>query len=244
MKGFSGSKIYLMEDINRLFVRKIGNVERNYERLDFLSKKCYNVPQIYDYDGECLDMEYIHGLDIKTYLQTSGIEKLRDFIFELFESFAENTINKDYTEVYNQKLKWIDGRKDLPFTKVELIANLPKSLPSTIYHGDLTLENIIFSNDKFYMIDAAYIEYDSFIFDIAKMRQDLECKWFLRNDNLKIDVKLQNLQNEILNRFPLANNDYLLILMLLRVLLHAKENTSNYKFLHKEIHRLWKKLKT
>jgi RIO-like serine/threonine protein kinase len=244
LKGFSGSKVYLMEDTNRLFVRKIGNVQRNHERLDFLAKKEYNVPLIYAYDGECLDMEYIHGLDMKTYLQSHSIDKLKNFILDTLESFAKDMVFKDYTEVYNQKLKWIDGRNDLPFTREELISELPKVLPSTIYHGDLTLENILYSNDKFYMIDGAFIEYDSIIFDIAKMRQDLECKWFLRNDNLKIDVKVQNLQEEILNRFPVAKNDYLLILMLLRVLLHAKENTNNYKFLHKEIHRLWKKLKT
>ena len=107
LKGFSGSKIYLMET-DHLFVRKIGNVERNYERLDFLHKNRYNVPKIYSYDGNYLDMEYIHGLDIKTYLQKNSIQQLRDFIFNLFDSFIENCIAKDYTSVYNDKLQWID----------------------------------------------------------------------------------------------------------------------------------------
>jgi len=113
-------------------------------------------------------------------------------------------------------------------------------LPSSNYHGDLTLENILHSNDSFYMIDAVTIEYDSYIFDIAKLRQDLECKWFLRNSNLSLDVKLQNLQEKILSRFSGSDNDYLLILMLLRVYQHTKTFDDDRKFILKEINRLWK----
>ena len=37
LNGHSGSTIYLMED-DRLFVRKINNVERNYERMTALKQ--------------------------------------------------------------------------------------------------------------------------------------------------------------------------------------------------------------
>jgi hypothetical protein len=154
--------------------------------------------------------------------------------------FAKNSIVKDYSEVYNHKLAFIDEAQDLPFTKEELIARLPKRLPSSNYHGDLTLENILHSNNSFYMIDAVTIEYDSYIFDIAKLRQDLECKWFLRNSNMMLDVKLQNLQDKILSRFSGADNDFLLILMLLRVYQHTKTFDNDRKFILKEINRLWK----
>jgi hypothetical protein len=33
LKGHSGSQIFLMQNEGGLFVRKIGNVERNFERL-------------------------------------------------------------------------------------------------------------------------------------------------------------------------------------------------------------------
>jgi len=124
-----------------------------------------------------------------------------------------------------------------------LISKLPKVLPSSIYHGDLTLENILYTENGFFIIDPVTVEYDSYVFDIAKMRQDLQCNWFLRNCTINLSVKLQDLQNEILRKFPVANNDCLLILMLLRVFLHTDNKDSNYLFLHKEIHGLWTKLK-
>jgi len=138
-------------------------------------------------------------------------------------------------------LDFVDSCDDLPFKKQELIDKLPKELPRTNYHGDFTLENIIYDErEGFVLIDPVTIEYDSYIFDLAKLRQDLECKWFLRETNLRLDVKLQNLQEKIFASFPQTKDDYLLILMLLRVYRHTEKNDSNRKFILKEINRLWK----
>jgi len=241
LTGHSGSQIYLMEDVWGLFIRKINNVERNLERLSTLYSFGYPVPKIYNYGNNVLDMEYIHGLDMKNYLIHHNIEDLSNFIISTLENFSKKSVMKDYTGVYNEKLKWMDQNDDLPFNKEEFIERLPKILPSSMYHGDMTLENIIGTNkNKFYMIDAVKVEYDSYIFDIAKMRQDLECKWFLRNDSIRIDVKLKNLQEQILSKFEIAKDNNLLILMLLRVYLHTKKNDFNYNFIMKEIKRLWK----
>jgi RIO-like serine/threonine protein kinase len=245
LKGHSGSKIYLMreerEDADHVFIRKIGNIERNFERLSNLYSEFYPVPIIYQKNDDILDMEYIHGLDMKSYLLTGNVRRLSSFIIDTLNKLANTKPTlKDYTEVYEKKLEFVDDAKDLPFTKQELIDRLPKKLPATNYHGDLTLENILYSNDSFYLIDAVTIEYDSYIFDIAKLRQDLECKWFLRNSNMMLDVKLQNLQETILSRFTGSDNDYLLILMLLRVYQHTKTFDNDRKFILKEINRLWK----
>ena len=230
-----------MQSEEGLYIRKEGNVERNYERLKSLHELGYNVPCIYSKNGETLDMEYIHGLDMKNYLKSNSTENLNNFISNTICKFAKWGIDKDYTNVYNKKLEWIDSVNDLPFTKEELINKLPKILPQSVYHGDLTLENIIHSvDDKFYMIDAVTIEYDSWVFDLAKLRQDLECKWFLRKETLMLDVKLKDIQDKLLSLCPLAHNDYLLILMLLRVYLHAPKDSLEYKFIMKEINRLWK----
>lgn len=240
LRGHSGSKVLLVEKNGVLFVRKIGNIERNLERLVNLYNNSYPVPFLYSKIDDVLDMEYIHGLDMKSYLISGSIQLLADFIISTLNKFAANSVVKDYTEVYNSKLEFVDSATDLPFTKDELIARLPKKLPCSTYHGDLTLENILHTNESFYMIDAVTIEYDSYIFDIAKLRQDLECKWFLRNSNLMLDVKLQNLQERILQRFTGADNDYLLILMLLRVYNHTKPGDEERQFILKEVNRLWK----
>jgi hypothetical protein len=241
LKGHSGNKIYLLESDNQFIVHKSGDVKRNVERLQDLFREFYDVPFILNTDGETfMDMEYIHGLDMKEYLKMNTINKLAGFIIETLNSFAKSSVLCDYTGVYHQKLDWVDSATDLPFSKDELISRLPKQLPRSQYHGDFTLENLMFSEDKFIMIDAVTIEYDSYIFDIAKLRQDLECKWFLRDDTLKLDVKLRNLQDKVLERFPLAKNDYILILMLLRVYRHTQPGDSNHQFIMKEINRLWK----
>lgn len=239
LNGHSGSFISLMEDYkrNRLYVRKVFNVERNVERLNALHEQNYFVPKVYDFRNNVLDMEYIHGLDMKTYLIHNNTKDLTDFLINTLNSFAQDSEWLDYTEVYNNKLNDLDS--DLPFTKDELISRLPKFLPRSTYHGDFTLENIIYSDSKFCMIDPVTVEYNSYFFDIAKLRQDLECKWFLRNSDTHLDIKLQNIKNAIYEEFNECINDRVLILMLLRVLKHCKKGDDNYHFLMKEINRLW-----
>jgi hypothetical protein len=46
LKGFSGSKIYLMRGDKGLFIRKIEKTDRNYIKLKELSEN-FNVPKIY-----------------------------------------------------------------------------------------------------------------------------------------------------------------------------------------------------
>lgn len=238
-KGFSGNQIYLMENEQGLFVRKVGAISRNVERLTALRSKSYPVPYIIRNSDITLDMEYIHGLDIKTYLKSHQPNRLLQFLVELLEQLMSNCTLKDYTEVYKSKLSEIDFTR-LPFTADELIAKLPTHLPQSNYVGDLTLENIIYTEDGFYLIDCATIEYDSYIFDIAKLRQDLDLRWFTRNSDLVLDVKTNYISQQLRERYPESNNDYLLILMLLRVYKHAKQGTYEHIFLLEGITRLWK----
>ena len=238
LRGFSGNKIYLMSDNNRLFVRKIGNISRNVERLTALKDLC-PVPEILNHTADTLDMEYIHGLDIKTYLKSHQPTRLLQFLVETVELLMGDPLDKDYTDVYKSKLSEIDFTL-LLFTADELLDRLPKVLPQTNYVGDLTLENIIYTEDGFYLVDCATIEYDSYIFDIAKLRQDLDLQWFTRNDDAVLDVKTTYISQQLLERYPQADNKYLLILMLLRVYRHAEVGSREHGFLLEGINQLWK----
>ena len=240
LKGFSGSKIYLMKNDRGLFIRKMDNTDRNYIKLNELSKD-FKVPKIYSYDNNVLDMEYIHGLDMKSYLTVRDTRRLTEFLINILTFFSENTQIVDYTETYKDRLKYIKLSSDTVFTKEQLLEKLPKRLPRSKYFGDLTLENVIYGEDgQFYLIDGMTSEYDSYIFDIAKLRQDLECKWFLRNTKLYLDVKVENIQDKLLEKFELANNNYLLILMLLRVYRYTTSGSLEEDLLIKEMNRLWK----
>ena len=81
-------------------------------------------------------------------------------------------------------------------------------------------------------------EYDSYVFDLAKLRQDITCKWFIRNEKIYFDTKLRVL-DETLKQYHHYDNDYLLILMLMRVLPYTYfDNDKN--FVESEIRKLWK----
>lgn len=240
LNGFSGSTVLLVEENSKTFVRKIENIERNYERINHLISCGFNLPKIYNKEGNVLDIEYIPSLDIKTYLENYSVDNLITFLIETLDKLSIHQTATDYQHIYKEKLKEID-LSELSFTEKELLDKLPKELPKSNYFGDLTLENILYGSDKrFYLIDAVSIEYDSYIFDIAKLRQDLKCKWFLRNSKVSLDVKLNKIEREILNKFPESNNDYLLILMLLRVYKHSKPESFEQLFLKREIEKLWK----
>lgn len=239
LKGHSGSNVALYQnDTLGRFVRKTGNVTRNYERLAALHG-IVPVPLIYYYDGNVLDMEYIHGYDIKNWLTNNPTAQLTNFLVEHLSNFAQSSVEKDYSDDYES---WLSDMEvfDFPFSKLQLLEKLPKILPKSNYHGDMTLENIIAVGNEFYFIDPVTLPFDSYIFDIAKLRQDLDCRWFLRDSNIKLETKLQNIRDAVLDKFPESNNDYILILMLLRVYRHCKKDSLEHDFIIREVNRLWK----
>lgn len=234
------SKVELMQKDSRIFVRKTGGVGRNLERYDALTRLNLPTPKLLDVYGDAYDMEYIQHEDMKTFLTNHNITDLVNFIKKTIDILSENTIEKDYSKVYDQKLSvfpW--NRYDLPFTASELYSKLPKSLPSSEFHGDFTLENILYDlKNDFVLIDPLTTEYDSYVFDLAKLRQDITCKWFIRNEKIYFDTKLRVL-DETLKQYQHYDNDYLLILMLMRVLPYTYfDNDKN--FVESEIRKLWK----
>ena len=239
LKGFSGSEIYLMKENETLFVRKLGKVKRNTKKMLNLSEKGFVVPKVYDYSRNRLDMEYVHGLDMKTYLTTHNTDHITQFLQETFQKLSKDWEYKDYTDTYQEKLSQVDF-DELPFSMDEIINKAPKKLPCTEYHGDLTLENILYTPKGFVLIDCVTTEYDSFIFDIAKLRQDLELGWFNRYNPVNIQVKLLRMQKAIVRQHKMSKSNVLLILMLLRVYRYTKPNTLEREFIQRGIKKLWK----
>jgi len=240
--GFSGADIALIYNHNEnlLFVRKQGNIDRNYIKLRELLELNFNVPKIYSKTQTTLDMEYIPGYDIQTYLLRNDSTALVDFIIDTINRFKSTTVVKDYLETYTNKLSKIDDRL-LPFKKEELLNCLPSKLEQSLCHGDFTFENIIYAkSNKFFMIDCSTGEYDSWIFDIAKLRQDLDAQWFIRNTNLKLNSILLTIKNNLKEEFPEAFDDNIYILMLLRVLIYCQPHSFEYNLLLIEIKKLWK----
>ena len=50
----------------------------------------FNVPKIYSYNNNVLDMEYIHGLDMKSYLSKfRDTKRLTEFLINILSKFGE-----------------------------------------------------------------------------------------------------------------------------------------------------------
>ena len=69
-----------------LFIRKIEKTDRNYIKLKELSEN-FNVPKIYSVGDNKLDMEYIHGLDMKSYLAVRDTKRLTDFLIHILTPY-------------------------------------------------------------------------------------------------------------------------------------------------------------
>ena len=240
--GHSGSKIFLMTKHGRLFVRKQGNIARNLDRYTVLSKQIPSVPmpEIYHVFDDTIDMEYIDGVDMRTYLLDNDPEPLLNFLTLVLTKFTMciETVNYQFTAEDFLDMIDLDG---MPFSAAEILQSIPTKLPKSPYHGDLTLENILWHPTKgFYLIDAQSGIWDSYIFDICKLRQDIECGWFLRNNPAELDQKLQYLQQGLLTQWPDAANPALLTLMLLRVYRYCDAHSEEQKFIVEAIENLWK----
>jgi tRNA A-37 threonylcarbamoyl transferase component Bud32 len=238
-QGFSGALVEIIEDYNCV-VKKTGDISRNVTQLELLRKTGLPIPTIIYHDGDTLIMEYIDGLPIDAFINSHGTRDLFGDIVKYITYFKQDTVDFDYTEVYNRFLEEIDFN-DLPFTRGELLDRLPRILPrSKYYHGDFTLGNMIHSG-RTYMIDPVSTVFDSWVFDIAKLRQDIEGLWFIRDyDNSHLQPILAELGLKLRHEFPGAYDDNLYILMLLRVYRHCQPNTLEYNLIRNEIIRLWK----
>lgn len=247
LSGHSGSEVMLMRNPARgYFVRKIGDVTRNVERYKALRHQV-DVPQIYLHDeaADLLDMQYIHGLDMVSYLLYEDLEPLLAFLVATLRRLQEPGTTVDYRTVYEKKLRPIDF-SNFGFSREALLERLPMQLVQSNYHGDFTLENIIFSkaDGKFYLIDPLTSEYDSVAFDLGKLQQDLRCGWFIRNKNVLLKSKLTTLYHGLADSFDLhrnggQDNDHLLIAMLLRVFPYCK-TSSDRDFIIRNVRKLWK----
>lgn len=235
LKGNSNSFLSLEKTNDKIFVRKTGDIDRNIERY---TKLDLPFPKIYKIESNYYEMEYIKHIDIATYLKYNSPLGLIKFLDSVIKYLKNNIVYKNYIDTYELKLKNIEF-EDLIFNKKQLIDKLPRLLPSSLYFGDLTLENILwdYDNSRFVLIDGLTSEYDSYIFDLHKLKQDIVCGWFIRNNNVKIEDKLRSIDNYFKN-YPFYDNKYLTILMLLRILPYTK-TTEDYLFLIRKINKLW-----
>ena len=119
---------------------------------------------------------------------------------------------------------------------------MPKILNKNTIHGDFTLDNMIFKDDKFFLIDISPTNLNSIELEYNKLMQDLISLWFVRNENQKMNynISCQRVLDSIDVNIKKMYNVYLNIFMLLRVLPYAFKNNNDRFLLINEINKLWK----
>lgn len=264
VKGNSGCSINIVEHDNKLTVHK-STFDSNYvQRLVTQANKQKNavltsnieVPKIHSVSisdsSATIVMDYIHAKNFVDFIEQSPISAIDDFTKSII-AYIENEIKSSHEEtvrsnVFTDKIDSIEhNSKKNSFITNKTFGLLKEAskvfkqhgditLPVGICHGDLTLSNILFSSNKYYLIDFL----DSFIEtpmqDIVKLRQDTSLLWSLQMydksyDKIRVKTVLDYIDEAINDHFSAtceyykSSYDYIQLINILRIVPYAKSQT-------------------
>lgn len=256
LDGHSGCIISLYQNDNLdIFIRKKSfSFEYNRRlKIQFIKQKKYNInkaktPYIlgcgYENNLFYFDMEYVPSKTFAEYINIIKIPDLIDYIRLLFNSLDIKKSIKDsnVARIFRKKIYELSlqiPNKSLIFTNAFKLLNTTnwEFVSKSNCHGDLTLENILISSDnKLFLIDFLDSFYNSWMIDMAKIFQDIECGWSFRNmkndtnRELRLLIAKETLTEMILtlnNGVEILSSVYnILLLNLLRIVPYTKDKNT------------------
>jgi len=235
LNGHSGASVSLYD--NNTVVKSGYKKARESARI--LEELPFNTPKILEVTDESIVMEYINGDDIASFLEhegNTGVDSLIKFIESYFDWCLSISTEYVFTNELDDKVIEIGDHINLSAIATSLSYKMPRSL----IHGDFTFDNIICKDGEFFLIDANPTKLNSIHFDGAKLRQDLDGFWFLRNREDKINFKISCLKisEHLKSNYSFMKNNTLYCFMLSRILPYSKDKKTT-KFLTKELDRVW-----
>lgn len=268
--GHSGCKIFLYEENGNYFVRKFSaSVEYN-SRLEQQCRKqeefkscSVKVPRVFNrgYDKDGLfyfDMEYIQGITLAKYISkinVSAIGGIAKIITDNIDLKNQGTVAESPAfadKIQDLKIKTTPLRRPVLDAAISFLEDYNwKNFSCSLCHGDLTLENIIVKNNDIYFIDFLDSFYDSWLLDIGKLLQDLECMWSYRKlDRIDTNTKLRLVifKNILLKKLISVNPEYIrdsyaaLLLHLVRIYPYAAE-AATLQYLDEQVERILKMIR-
>lgn len=205
LKGHSGCKVILCKSSSGYFVRKSSEDQgylvrfRNQIGKQIALSEIIPLPKVLDVcDGESelsYTMEFIQGEDFHTACLARPPMWINGFVNHLFDFFLKLRAQgqkEDLSSFFVAKLQSIGNTLEekpmLESVRGRILPLIDKlktvdygSVPATLCHGDMTLENIIFQADGAFMfIDVLDGDPSSIWLDVAKLCFDLEVGWTLR----------------------------------------------------------------
>ncbi len=202
------------------------------------------------------DMEYVRGINLIGYIYDANINELSDVsknICSIIDSMKKHENEAEYIslESFEKKIDDIKNSLKLKYASIDMsfLDDLKnelsktqeyKEIKKTFCHGDLTMENIIYDkiNKKYYLIDFLDSFIEHYWFDIAKLFQDIEGKWYkFRNPKININNMLPKMN--FINRYLrdnvfskekvyFAHHNSFLALNFARILPYAEEKDIAY----------------
>ena len=261
VKGNSGCAINIVEQDNKLMIHK-STFDSNYvQRLVNQANKQKNailianieVPKIHSvnstHDSATIIMDYIHARNFIDFIEQSPISAIDDFIKSIV-AYINKEIELSHNEyvsykIFTDKISSIcNNAKTNPYSTSHTFELLDESvlafknrgdilLPIGVCHGDLTLSNILFSSNKYYLIDFLDSFIETPIQDIVKLRQDTSLFWSLQMydrpyDSIRvktvfdyIDSKIDSYFNSVCDCYAKAY-PYIQLINILRIVPYAK----------------------
>ncbi len=265
--GHSGCRILLYEENGIYFVRKYsGSKDYNLRLVSQCTKQQHfqsdtiKVPKVlnsgYDENGLFyFDMEYIQGVTLSKFITKIDVSDIQGIVSTIIGNLQFETVrNHTTSEVFTKKISELEVKtKNLGNGAVKQAISILKKIdwavfPNTMCHGDLTFENIIISNKEIYFIDFLDSVYDSWLLDVGKLFQDLECMWSYRDMtswDANTKIRLIIFKQIILNCLKQKNSRYVhftyaaLLLHLVRIYPYSKDSAT-LSFLDQQVERVSK----
>ncbi len=265
--GHSGCRILLYEENGIYFVRKYsGSKDYNLRLVSQCTKQQHfqsdtiKVPKVlnsgYDENGLFyFDMEYIQGVTLSKFITKIDVSDIQGIVSTIIGNLQFETVrNHTTSEVFTKKISELEVKtKNLGNGAVKQAISILKKIdwavfPNTMCHGDLTFENIIISNKEIYFIDFLDSFYDSWLLDVGKLFQDLECMWSYRDMtswDANTKIRLIIFKQIILNCLKQKNSRYVhftyaaLLLHLVRIYPYSKDSAT-LSFLDQQVERVSK----
>lgn len=196
LKGGSGATV---ERVGERVVKKtpLTILQKNwFKRYDELAiSDIFLVPEVYSYYGNTLEMQYVHGQPLNRTITFSKFLKL----IELVKSFAhfEHTKKVLFQTMIDRVKKHMYEISELTQEERHTVFRyLEHFAPyfdraASFSHGDLTLENIVDTEDgHFYLLDPIAEDelYSSWIMDCGKILQSIDAQYELVFGDNKTNV--------------------------------------------------------
>ena len=246
--GISGSKIEIKQNVVIKTSTNITRFEKQIEKqTNFKHQQYFKTPKInsilYQPSSLQCTMEYIDGMDCITYFNLADKTTLLNIVDKIFNFIDSNIDNSKFVfvdkDILLNKIESINFENTLKqevFKYIYAINDIKLLLPIGECHGDFTFVNMIYQNDKIYLLDFLDCYLESPIQDIVKLRQETNFFWSIFEHKHKTSKNLNyskiaasykfldNIVDEHYKKFDWYNKFYSLfqIINLCRILPYVK----------------------